>query len=338
METLGRIWLVVFVAILAAAGAVSFWLVATDPGPIPVPVATAPVPPAPVAPKPAPAPPPVPRPPAPQPAPVAAPAAPVPPPAPVAAPAPAPAPPAPAAPAPAAPAPVPRTVVDSAERHYPLTAWRIGQAAGGWIDALGDSAKTLGDGDILEISGWAGDSELGWRARNVAIAVCGEVVASVKVDRPRPDVARAAHPNLDISGWRARIAIAHVPRCEEPRLQVVAQLGDGKFALPLMGARPLALAPAGGPRPDLLAPPAPLAPPERETELRAIRLAANTNVRRCAGAQCEQRGQLPAGTYRALVAEENGDWMLVTVPSNNLAGWITKKAVVGAAAPAPNRR
>lgn len=307
METLGRIWLVVFVAILGVAGATSFWLVATDPGPVPAAVAPLPPP----APKPAP------------PAPVAAASPPAP--APVAPPAPvaeAPAPP-PVAPAPAAPA----RVVDSAERTYPLTDWRIGQAVGGWIDALGDGERTLGDSDILEISGWAGDGDLGWRARNVAIAVCGAVVASVKVDRPRPDVARAAHPNLGISGWHARLAVAHLPRCEQPRIRAVAQLGDGRFALPLMGDRPLNLAPPGGPRPDLLAPPVPLAPPAQESELRVLRITGNTNVRGCAGTQCAKRATLPAGNYRALVAEEAGDWMLISVPASNIAGWIIKKAV-----------
>ncbi len=311
MEALGRIWLVVFVAILGLAGGASFWLVATDPGPMPA--ATAPLPPP--APRPAP---PAPA-PAPAPAPIAA--APAPPPPPVAAPAPVP--------------PAPARVVDSAERRYPLANWRIGQAVGGWIDALGTGERLLNDADVIEISGWAGDGDLGWRARNVAIAVCGEVVASVKVDRPRPDVARAAHPNLGVSGWTARLAVAHLPRCEEPRLRAVAQLGDGRFALPLMGDRPLQLGPSGGPRPNLLAPPAPLSPPAQETELRALRIAGNTNVRRCAGTQCEQRAMLPAGSYRALVAEEAGDWMLISVPASNIAGWITKKAV--AAAPAPRR-
>jgi hypothetical protein len=328
MEALGRIWLVVFVAILGLAGAASFWLVATDPGPLPA--ATAPVPP----PAPKPAPPPAPAPVAAAPSP---PRAAPPPPVTIAEPPPLPSPAAPAPAAPVAAPPAPARVVDSAERGYPLTNWRIGQAVGGWIDALASGERVLNDSDVIEISGWAGDGELGWRARNVAIAVCGEVVASVKVDRPRPDVARAAHPNLGVSGWSARLAVAHLPRCEQPRLRAVAQLGDGRFALPLMGERPLQLAPAGGPRPNLLAPPAPLSPPAQETELRVLRIAGNTNVRRCAGTQCEQRAMLPAGNHRALVADEAGEWMLISVPASNIAGWIVKKAVAAAPAPAPRR-
>jgi hypothetical protein len=288
MDLLSRIWLLVAVAILAGAGATSYWLVASDPG-TPPPTAVASAPPAP----------------APAPAPVAASPA--------------------SAPAPALAQPA--IVVDSAERTYPLTAWRVGQAAGGWIDAPAEPGGPLGDAALIEISGWAGDSEIGWRARNVAIAVCGEVVASVKVDLPRADVARAAHPNLAISGWRAKLAVAHLPRCENPRLQAVAQLGDGRLALPLMGTRALALAPPGGPRPVLLAPPAPVAPPPADPELRGLRLSGNVNVRRCADTSCELRGQLRAGTHSALVAEDNGDWMLVSVPASNLAGWITKRAL-----------
>ncbi len=286
MDQLSRIWLLVAIAILAGAGATSYWLVESDPGASP-PAAVASAPPAP----------------APVPAPVAA------------------------APAPAPASAPPAIVVDSAERTYPLTAWRIGQTAGDWIDAPAGPDGPLGDGAFIEISGWAGDSEIGWRAGNVAIAVCGEVVASVKVNQPRADVARAAHPNLAISGWRAKLAVAHLPRCAEPRLQAVAQLGGGRLALPLMGTRPLALAPPGGPRPVLLAPPAPVAPPPADPELGSLRLSGNVNVRRCADTACETRGLLRAGTHRALVAEDAGEWLLVSVPAGNVAGWISKRAL-----------
>lgn len=293
MDQTGRIWLLLAIAILAGAGAASFWLVASDPASAPVAVAPAP-------------------------------ASPAPPPRPAASP--------PTAPAPVAvaPPPAPTVIVDSSERTYPLSAWRIGQTAGGWIDPLADAGAPLGDGAVVELSGWAGDGELGWRARNVAIAVCGEVVATVRVDIPRADVARATHPNLAISGWRAKLAVAHLPRCADARIQAVAQLGDGRLALPLMGARTLALAPPGGPRPNLLSPPAPAAPPPADPELVALRLSGNANVRRCAATTCEQRGLLPAGTHRAMLAEESGEWILVSVPANNIAGWISKRTLAAA--------
>ncbi|MBL8833430.1 MAG: SH3 domain-containing protein [Rhodospirillales bacterium] len=290
MERLGRIWLLLAIAILAGAGAASFWLVASEPGPAPAAVAVAP---APVAPPPRPA-----APPPPAPSPVAV-----------------------------APPPAPAVVVDSSERTYPLANWRIGQAAGGWIDPPVATGGPLDDMAVVELSGWAGDGELGWRARNVAIAMCGEVVATVRVDIPRADVARATHPNLTVSGWRAKLAVAHLPRCADARIQAVAQLGDGRLALPLMGARTLALAPAGGPKPDLLSPPSPAAPPPADPELRTLRAAGTVNVRRCAGTQCEQRGTLSAGTHRAIVAEDAGEWMLVSVPATGVAGWVSKRAL-----------
>lgn len=288
MDQLGRIWLLLAIAILGVAVAASVWLAADAPAPVPF-AAT----PAPATPAPAPVPPPPPA-----PAPVAV-----------------------------APPPVPTIVVDSSERRYPLSNWRIGQAAGGWIDPVAETGTPLDDGAVVELSGWAGDGELGWRARNVAIAMCGEVVATVRADIPRADVARAAHPNLTVSGWRAKLAVAHLPRCADARIHAVAQLGDGRFALPLMGARALALAPSGGARPNLLSPPSPAAPPPADPELSPLRLSGNANVRRCAATTCEQRGLLPAGTHRALVAEESGEWILVSVPANNIAGWISKRTL-----------
>ena len=291
MDQAGRIWLLLAIAILAGAGAASFWLVASDPAPAPVPVAAAPAP--------------APPPPPPRPAEVPAPT-----------------------PVAVAPPPAPTIIVDSSERTYPLSAWRIGQAAGGWIDPPADTGAPLGDGAVVELSGWAGDGELGWRARNVAIAVCGEVVASVRVDIPRADVARAAHPNLAISGWRAKLAVAHLPRCADARIQAVAQLGDGRFALPLLGARTLSLAPAGGSRPNLLSPPAPVSPAAKQIRswarcaCRATPMCGAAPRRHASSAACCR----PARTGH-LIAEESGEWILVSVPASNIAGWISKRTL-----------
>ncbi|MBI1244950.1 MAG: hypothetical protein GC202_08085 [Alphaproteobacteria bacterium] len=297
MEPSGRLWLIFAAAILLAAGAASVWMVSVEPSAAPTPVAAVVAPP-----EPKPAPPPASK---------------------VAAVAEKPAPRIPE-PTPIAAAPV---VVDSSEQTYPLNTWRIGQTIGGWIDAPALGDNPLDDQAILELSGWAGDSEVGWRARLVAIAVCGTVVATVRADQPRPEVARAAHPNLGRSGWRAKIAVAHLPRCAQPRVQAVAQIGDGRSALPLGGERSLRLAAAGGPHPVLLSPPSPALPPDAEPELRAIRLSGNTNVRRCAGLQCEIRGRLSGGSHRAIIGDETPEWLLVSVPANNLTGWISKQVL-----------
>ncbi|MBL8806105.1 MAG: SH3 domain-containing protein [Rhodospirillales bacterium] len=297
MEPSGRLWLVAALAILAAAGAASVWMAAGGTQAPPV-AATQPA----------------------EPKPAAA-SVPAPSPAAVATPAPAPAPPPASLPAP--------IIVDSAERGYPLTAWQIGQTAGGWIDAPAFGSEPLDDRSIVEISGWAGDSETGWRALRVAIAICGTVVATVRADLPRPEVARAAHPNLGRSGWRAKLAIAHVPRCDGARIQAVAQIGASRAALPLLGERPIRLAPTGGTRPALLAQPSPALPPEDDPQTRVIRLSGNTNVRRCGDLQCEIRGRLPAGAHRAVVGEDTAGWLLVAVPASNVTGWISKQAVAG---------
>ncbi len=321
MEASGRLWLLLAATILAIAGGASIWMMA-GPGETPAPTVAA---------APPPKPPPFEPPKAETPAPVAS--------APASAPTPAPAPASPPVPPPTAvPAPPPlptanpqpATVVDSSERGYPLSIWRVGQSVGGWIDAPTFGDKPLDDQAVVEITGWAGDGEVGWRARSVAIAICGTVVATAKVDLPRPEVARNAHPNLGQSGWRARLAVAHLPRCTEPRLQALAQIGSTRAALPLMGSRPIALAPAGGPRPTLLAPPSPAMPPDADPPTRPISLSGNTNVRRCADAQCDIRGRLPGGTHRAIIGEETAGWLLVAVPAaGGLTGWISKQTLAG---------
>ncbi len=285
MDGLGRFWLAASLAILAAAGAASLWLAVDPPGP-PPPVAAAP----------AQAPPP----------PTTAPRADPPP----------------------APAPLPRLAppraetVDSAATNYPLSEWRVGASVGGWLDPLPDAAVPLDDTRILEIGGWAGDADTGARARRVFLAVCGRIVASVAPGIARPEIARAAHPNLDRAGWRARLAVAHLPRCEGAALRAYAQAGDGRTLLPLQGTRDLALAPPGGVPPELLGPPAPDMPPPGEAALRALRIGSTVNLRRCADTRCDTRGGLPAGTHRAEIVDERDGWLLVRVPARDAQGWL----------------
>jgi hypothetical protein len=282
MDGLGRVWLALSLAILAAAGAASLWLAMDERDaspPAPVPVAAAPAVPPPRAEPPAPAP--LPR--------IAPPRA---------------------------------ETVDSAETHYPLADWRVGASVGGWLDPLPDDADRLDDTRILEIGGWAGDGDLGTRARRVFIAVCGRIVASVTPGIARPEIARAAHPNLDRAGWRARLAVAHLPRCEGAALRAYAQAGTGRTLLPLQGVRGLALAPPGGARPELLGPPTPDLPPPGEAAARALRVASTVNLRRCADTRCDLRGRLPAGTHRAEILDERDGWLLLRVPALGTDGWL----------------
>jgi hypothetical protein len=251
--------------------------------------------------------------------------------------------PAPAAQAPATtpvatPAPPPRAAsgpisVDSGAANYALDTWQRARGAAGKIEIVallddeGLPSRGLTDADVIEISGWAGDSDLGARAAFVAIAICGRVIATPAVDRPRADIARDVHPNLGQSGWRARIAIAHAPRCAEARLDVLAPMGPFPFAVPLDGGRELTLAAKGGPAANIRTGAALRRPPDAAPALRRLTVQGqgNVNLRRCAGADCAVLGSLRAGTHQAVIVENAAEWLLVAVPSAGASGWIAKR-------------
>ncbi len=302
----GTIWLILAGAILVAAGGASLF------------VSFTPAPPASPVPRAAPAP---------VPAPQAATSAPTP--APAASPVPAPAAATPAPP----PAPSGPIAVDSLPPGYALDTWQRARGAAGKIESIALTteeplpARALNDGDVIEMSGWAGDSDLGARAAFVAIAICGRVIATPAVDLQRPDIARDVHPNLGRSGWRARVAIAHVPRCADAKLEILAPMGPFPFAVPLDGARTLTLA-AGGTTPSLRGPAAPLrraptaAPEPRRLTVQGT---GNINLRRCASTECSVLGALRAGVHQAIVVENAADWLLVAVPTAGASGWIAKR-------------
>lgn len=296
----GTIWLILAGAILAAAGGASLLVSFAPPPPGAAPVA------APQAAAPAPTNPPAQA--------SAAPAA------------------ASATPAPAATSAGPLSV-DSLPPGYPLDAWQRARGAAGKIESATLITeeplppRALNDGDVIEISGWAGDSDLGARAAFVAIAICGRVIATPAVDGQRPDIARNVHPNLGRSGWRARVAIAHVPRCADAKLEVLAPMGPFPFAVPLDGGQTLTLA-AGGTPPSLRGPAAPLrraptaAPEPRRLTVQGT---GNVNLRRCASTDCSVLGALRAGVHQAIVVENTTDWLLVAVPTAGASGWIAKR-------------
>lgn len=302
----GAIWLILAAAILVAAGGASLFVTFTPHAPPPAPAQVA------------------------APAPIRAPAAPS---APVAQTVPA----APAAavvpPVQAPAAPSGPIAVDSVASGYPVDAWQRARGAAGKIENVTLTseealpARALNDSDVLEISGWAGDNDLGARAAFVAIAICGRVVATPPVDRPRPDVARDVHPNLGRSGWRGRVAIAHAPRCADAKLEILAPMGPFPFAVPLDGGRELTLA-AGGAAPALRGPAAPLRrPPGAAPDPRRLTVqgAGNVNLRRCASTECSVLGSLRAGTHQAIVVENAAEWLLVAVPAAGASGWIAKR-------------
>lgn len=245
---------------------------------------------------------------------------------------------APNAPAPAVPsgpARAPVADVDSTETSYPLVDWRRASGGFGWIDGMaliGGQAlpeRPLTDADVLELGGWAGDVDVGLRARFVIVALCGRVVATPAVELPRPDVAESVHPNSFASGWRARLAVKHLPRCAEPQVEVWGPVGPFPFAVPLQGGGTLNLAPSGGDAPVLRGPQRLRTPPgEPPAPRRAVvQGQGNVNLRRCAGTNCAPIGQLPAGPHMAIVAEELADWLLLAVPASGRTGWIARRLV-----------
>jgi hypothetical protein len=246
--------------------------------------------------------------------------------------------PAPVPPPPADPPGPPRPQaadVDSAETGYALAEWRRAPGGFGRIDGVALSGgqalpdRPLNDSDLIELGGWAGDVDLGLRARFVVVSVCGRVVATPPVDLPRPDVAESVHPNLFAAGWRARVAVKHLPRCADARIEVWGPVGPFQFAIPLEGARALDLAPPGGAAPVLRGPRALRAPPaEAPAQRRAVvQGQGNVNLRRCAGTNCAAVGQLPAGPHMAIVAEESADWLLLAIPASGRTGWIARRLV-----------
>jgi hypothetical protein len=304
----GTIWLVLAGAILVAAGGASLF------------VSFTPAPPPPARSTPAPAP-------ASQAATPAPTSIPTPAPAPAASPAP---PPAQASAPPTPSGPIP---VDSLPPGYALDTWQRARGAAGKVESVTLTTEeplpshALNDADVIEISGWAGDSDLGARAAFVAIAICGRVIATPAVDLQRPDIARGVHPNLGRSGWRARVAIAHVPRCADAKLEILAPMGPFPFAVPLDGAPALTLA-AGGTTPALRGPAAPLrraptvAPEPRRLTVQGT---GNVNLRRCASTECSVLGALRAGVHQAIVVENTAEWLLVAVPTAGASGWIAKR-------------
>jgi hypothetical protein len=222
----------------------------------------------------------------------------------------------------------------------PLDQWRQDTAESGVIShisivgpqplALG--SRPLDDSDVLLAVGWIGEPLLGIPFRHVVFSVCGMVVGAVQAGEARPDVTRHVHPNLTAPGWTARLAVAHLPRCENPVLQGWAAHSGG-ILYPLEGARPLTLRPApdaaefGPPMPP---PPVAGRPPltidalppfdRRTIEISAPRGAV---LRRCGDAGCEAVGGVPFGQHAAMILDDSKpNWVLLV--ADGQAGWLSR--------------
>lgn len=248
-----------------------------------------------------------------------------------------------------APAPHPRVTVDSqgTGAGYPLAAWRTQSQAAGWFDSveLGGTAVTIGAvarlraDDVLHAQGWAGDAELGMRLPHVLLVVCDTVVASVPVNISRPDVAKAVHPHLERSGWRAALFAGDLPMCETMVLRAYGVAPARRLIFPLSGEVTLAVsdAAAGSSAVDVERRGPALRPeaiPEAPPSMRITIQAARANLRRCGDTACPVVGSLAAGEHDALVLDESPEWLLVF--SGQGTGWLARR-LAGAAGRAETR-
>ncbi len=138
---------------------------------------------------------------------------------------------------------------------YVLSQWTAGMNLAGHIDRakLGDrvlttsgAIKSVDRDKVIALSGWAGDESVGVRYPYVLISACGKVVAHAAVNLARPDVAKAVHVNLGQSGWRAQIALRHLPDCKNLKLSAWGvPPGDSRWIFPLNGQLALSIAPTG---------------------------------------------------------------------------------------------
>jgi hypothetical protein len=243
--------------------------------------------------------------------------------------------------APVAPPPAPLEVQVnsySGDLAYPLSEWLPGKTPSGFVDVVSVNGTNrppnvpldmVGKGDRIGLSGWAGDISVGLRYPYVLISACGLVVAHAVVDRPRPDVAKSIHANLDRSGWALTIAASHLPKCENRTLEAwgVAP-GASRIVLPLNNRIAV---PGGAVAADESIRLAAVASPIRPADMVAIAPAkltvhpAKLNMRRCASADCPVTGTLAKGAWEVLTLDKAAGWLLVAMPDR--AGWVSDQYV-----------
>ncbi len=238
-------------------------------------------------------------------------------------------------PPPATPVPVSSVPAD---KTYPLADWSAATVPSGFVDGVEldgapldpAKAKLLVAEDVLTVSGWAGDRALGIRFPNVVLSLCGRVVATTGVDQPRPDVAKAVHPNLGHSGWTARLLVGHLPRCANATLQGWGVAPFGQVLFPLQGGMPLALAPAEPLDPQIPIETHPLLHPgdlpKAPQEVR-VTVKGAVHVRSCGSVKCPVVGELKqGGQHVAALLDQAEGWALVVVPKA-ATGWLAERVV-----------
>ncbi|PWR24366.1 hypothetical protein [Zavarzinia aquatilis] len=205
-----------------------------------------------------------------------------------------------------------------------------------WLPASADT--TVGrieeisvEGDVLALSGWAGDMSLGLRMSDVLLVACDRVIATVPVTQPRDDIA-ARHPNLTTAGWSARLALADLGPCRRPDVSAYGVARFGNVLFPIDGLVP-APAGAGGslsPGVGLTRPAGAMRSPERsDAPVRVVTLEDGGIVlRRCGRDQCAVIGRLPGGRQRLVILDSQSGWQLVASGGGS-AGWVQTSRLYG---------
>ncbi len=230
----------------------------------------------------------------------------------------------------------PATQVESlgADGQYDILKWNLVAYRAGNVDlvrtANGSAMKNgnlaVSAGDYVILSGWAGHPAYGMRFRNVLFSLCGKIVGWASIQGARPDVASAVHRNLGSSGWAAKLAADHLPRCKEQVLQAwgVAPIGYNIF--PLSGKTVLSFTGTAGPvagfyRTQL----APLTPAKNgKAQLRKIKVhAPAVRLRKYGDSACDVVGRIPTGLHEGFVLESAGGWTLFQI--GDAVGWASNK-------------
>lgn len=222
----------------------------------------------------------------------------------------------------------PAVAVDSIAGAFAYPAWLWRPAAGATAGRIEQSDS---DGQVLTLSGWAGDVVVGLRMSHVLITACNRVIATVPVNGEREDI-RQRHPNLPDAGWSARIALPDIAPCPVPEIGAHAVARFGEVLFPLEGR--VGVPPNAGQavlddgryrRPDR---------PDREpgsafAPIRTVELGGEGLVlRRCGRDQCAVIARLPAGRQQVMILDQQAGWALVAQAGGN-AGWAPDTRLTG---------
>lgn len=216
---------------------------------------------------------------------------------------------------------------------YSLARWTVDDShMAGWIDTIsvepGGGLQVSSDDQVLAVGGWAGDPGVGIRTSTVVLTLCDTVVGAVDTGKPRPDVAAKVHPNLNQSGWQARLLVGHLPRCEGTYLEAWTLYPDSAVLVPLDGRIKIGLPPLN-PAISLkgYTAHAPFAPDSVPPPRKAVTVDIDSTLalKRTPSRDGASLSQFPPGRYRASRLDEQDGWLLLVIDGK--AGWAPRELV-----------